>query len=182
MHKIADWGGTFPIGSRQGWANHETLEWALRVARRNNTSTDTYVAPILVETGLARYVMPSRVCTSVTARQLLERRVLRGQQPYRLPCYGQPALGVVNAEVSHGMGLRRCALGGFQSLAQRRVNFHALVDTQADVTQPTETLPVSLRLPVRLLHPRLWARPHGCSGRITHLIIQKISHQMPISY
>ena len=60
MHRIADWGGTVPIGSRQGWADHETLEWALQVARGNNTRTATYVAPILVETSLARYVMLGR--------------------------------------------------------------------------------------------------------------------------
>ncbi len=56
-HRIADWGGAVAIVSRQDWASHETLEWAPRVARRNNTPTDTYVAPILVETGLARYVI-----------------------------------------------------------------------------------------------------------------------------
>ena len=60
IHRIANWGNIVPIGSRQGWAEHETLEWALQVARGNNTRTATYVAPILVETGLARYVMLDR--------------------------------------------------------------------------------------------------------------------------
>ena len=60
MHRLADWSNIVPIGSRQGWANHETLEWALQVARGNNTRTATYVARILVEIRLPRYAMLDR--------------------------------------------------------------------------------------------------------------------------
>ena len=57
MRRIADWSNIAPIGSRQGWADHQTLEWALQVARGKNTQTATCVAPIAVETGRARCVM-----------------------------------------------------------------------------------------------------------------------------
>ena len=58
LQLVMSWGGTVPIGSSQGQpAASETLEWCLHVSRGNFTRTATYVAPILVESGLARYVM-----------------------------------------------------------------------------------------------------------------------------
>ena len=49
-------GGAVFIGSKQGWADDGTLERFLQDARGNNTRTSTYVAPILVECGIAEYV------------------------------------------------------------------------------------------------------------------------------
>ena len=58
LRMVMSWGGTVPIGSSQGIpAAPETLEWGLHVSRGNFTRTATYVAPILVHCGLARYVM-----------------------------------------------------------------------------------------------------------------------------
>ncbi len=49
-------GGAVLIGSKQGWADGGTLERFLQDARGNNTRTSTYVAPVLVECGIAEYV------------------------------------------------------------------------------------------------------------------------------
>ena len=57
---IRDAGGEVPIGGKQDWADNGTLERFLQDARGNNTRTSTYVAPILVASGIAEYVPAPR--------------------------------------------------------------------------------------------------------------------------
>ena len=50
-------GGEVRIGAYQGWAERGTLENFLQEARGNQLRTANYVAPVLVECGVASYVM-----------------------------------------------------------------------------------------------------------------------------
>ena len=61
-------GGEVFIGSKQGWADGGTLERFLQASRGNNKRTSTYVAPVLVECGIAEYVPQAGAkCIRLTA-------------------------------------------------------------------------------------------------------------------
>ena len=60
IQRARDAGGRERIGAAQGWAEPDTFQWFLQIAKSNQLRTANYVVPVLVECGIAEYIMEGR--------------------------------------------------------------------------------------------------------------------------